>query len=388
MKNLPGDPPEEILIVDDTPANLRLLAQMLSERGFIVRAVTSGARALESLHVTPPDLILLDIRMPEMDGYEVCERIKKDAQTSDIPIIFISALNEIEDKVKGFNVGGVDYITKPFQFEEVLARVETHLSLRKLQKQLEEANKKFERELALAGSLQSSFFPEEPPDIPGWELSVTLKPARETSGDFYDVYALPNGKLGILVADVVDKGAAAALYMALSWTLIRTYAAEFPEEPDKVLSSVNQRIISDTDSSRFVTVFYGVLDPETGSFSYCNAGHNPPLLIRSQNGKKPERLTKTGVLLGMFDDEHWGKESVQFDPGDVLVLYTDGVTEAQNAKGDFFGRERLVKVVKKKSGVSAQVVRESILGKISKFVGDAPQMDDIALVVVSRKSKQ
>jgi sigma-B regulation protein RsbU (phosphoserine phosphatase) len=295
MKNLPGDPPEEILIVDDTPANLRLLAQMLSERGFIVRAVTSGARALESLHVTPPDLILLDIRMPEMDGYEVCERIKKDAQTSDIPIIFISALNEIEDKVKGFNVGGVDYITKPFQFEEVLARVETHLSLRKLQKQLEEANKKFERELALAGSLQSSFFPEEPPDIPGWELSVTLKPARETSGDFYDVYALPNGKLGILVADVVDKGAAAALYMALSWTLIRTYAAEFPEEPDKVLSSVNQRIISDTDSSRFVTVFYGVLDPETGSFSYCNAGHNPPLLIRSQNGKKPERLTKTGV---------------------------------------------------------------------------------------------
>ena len=174
--------------------------------------------------------------------------------------------------------------------------------------------------------------------------------------------------------------------MALSWTLIRTYAAEYPEEPDRVLSGVNQRIISDTDSSRFVTVFYGVLDPSTGAFSYCNAGHNPPYLIRSQNGKGTERLTRTGVLLGMFDDEQWEMERIQFDPGDVLVLYTDGVTEAQNAVGDFFGRERLVKVVKNKSDDSAKVVRESILGKISKFVGDAPQMDDIALVVVSRKS--
>jgi sigma-B regulation protein RsbU (phosphoserine phosphatase) len=323
--------------------------------------------------------------MPEMDGYEVCERIKEDPQTSDIPIIFISALNEIEDKVRGFDVGGVDYITKPFQFEEVLARVETHLSLRKLQKQLQEANKRFEQELALAGSLQSSFFPEEPPEIPGWELSVALKPARETSGDFYDVYTLPNGMLGFLVADVVDKGAAAALYMALSWTLIRTYAAEYPEEPDRVLSEVNQRIIFDTDSSRFVTVFYGVLDPSSGKLKYCNAGHNPPYLFRAQDGKEAERLTKTGVLLGMFDDESWTKEDVQFDPGDVLVLYTDGVTEAQNADGDFFGRERLVKAAKKNSGNSAKDVRESLLGKISKFVGDAPQLDDIALVIVARK---
>jgi sigma-B regulation protein RsbU (phosphoserine phosphatase) len=255
-----------------------------------------------------------------------------------------------------------------------------------LQKQLQEANKKFELELALAGSLQSSFFPEEPPKVPGWELSVALKPARETSGDFYDVYTLPNGMLGFLVADVVDKGAAAALYMALSWTLIRTYAAEYPDDPDRVLSEVNQRIIFDTDSSRFVTVFYGVLDPSSGELKYCNAGHNPPYLIRAQNGKKVERLTKTGVLLGMFDDESWEKAAVQFDHGDVLVLYTDGVTEAQNAEGDFFGRERLVKVAKKNSGGTAKVVRESLLGKISQFVGDAPQLDDIALVIVARKS--
>jgi len=387
MSNRQSDPPDEILIVDDTPANLRLLAQMLSEQGYSVRAVTSGARALESLRVTPPNLILLDIRMPDMDGYEVCERIKGDPQTNDIPIIFISALNEIEDKVRGFNVGGVDYITKPFQFEEVLARVETHLSLRRLQKQLQDANKRFERELELAGNLQASFFPEEPPEIDGWEVSVKLKPARETSGDFYDVYLLPDGQVGILVADVVDKGAAAALYMALSWTLIRTYAAEFPDQPERVLSAVNHRIINDTDSSRFVTVFYGVLDPLSGKLTYCNAGHNPPCLIRAQNGGDVERLTKTGVLLGMFDDEIWEQDSVCIEERDVLVLYTDGVTEAQNAEGDFFGRERLLKAVKKKSDTSAKAIRTNILTTISKFVGDAPQQDDIALLVVARMKK-
>ena len=381
-------PRADILIVDDTPANLHLLSQMLAEQGYRVRPVPDGPLALAATRAEPPDLILLDIRMPEMNGYEVCEHLKADAQTRDIPIIFISALDAIQDKVRAFTVGGVDYVTKPFQVEEVLARVETHLTLRELQKQLQDANKKMAQELALAGEVQTSFLPCELPDIPGWQLSVTLKAARETSGDFYDVNPLPNGQLGILVADVVDKGVGAALFMALSWILLRTYAPEYPTQPELVLSAVNRRILKDTNANQFVAVFYGILDPATGTLVYCNAGHCPPYLVSAQSGEKVQKLIRTGIPLGIFKDETWEQGVVHLGPGDVLVLYTDGITDAEDGKGTFFGQERLLGSVQANLGLSAQEMQDALMAEVREFVGDAPQFDDIALMVVVRGSTE
>ena len=326
----PDVPGHNILIVDDAPANLRVLSRMLSDQGYQVRPVLDGKLALAAAGAEPPDLILLDVRMPHMSGYEVCKHLKADEQTRDIPVIFISALDEIQDKVQAFAAGGVDYITKPFQLEEVLARVQTHLSLRKLQKQLQDANKKLEQELTLAGKVQASFLPRELPHIPNWDLAVTLEPASETSGDFYDISRLPNGRLGILMADVVDKGVGAALFMALSWTLFRTYAAEYPAQPEMVLTAANRRILLDTDASQFVTVFYGILDPATGSMVYCNAGHVPPYVISPQEPGDVRELIRTGLPLGIFEDRAWEQAAVQLAPGDVMVLYTDGVTDAEN----------------------------------------------------------
>ncbi len=194
-----GAPKADILIVDDKPANLRLLSQMLVENGYQVRPAPDGSVALAAAQAQPPDLILLDIRMPEMDGYQVCKHLKADPSTRDIPIIFISALDETRDKVKAFAIGGVDYVTKPLQFQEVLARVKTHLALRRLQTdlqhanmRLEDANRKMEQELILAGEVQAGFLPRALPDVRGWQFSVTLKSARETSGDFYDINLLPD----------------------------------------------------------------------------------------------------------------------------------------------------------------------------------------------------
>jgi sigma-B regulation protein RsbU (phosphoserine phosphatase) len=381
-------PKADILIVDDTPANLRLLSQMLAEQGYQVRPVPDGSLALAATQAELPDLILLDIRMPEMDGYQVCEHLKADAQTCDIPIIFISALDATQDKVRAFTVGGVDYVTKPFQFEEVLARVETHLALRRLQKQLQDANKKMARELTLAGEVQTSFLPRELPDIPGWQLSVTLRPARETSGDFYDVNLLPNGRLGILVADVVDKGVGAALFMALSWILIRTYAPEYPTQPELVLSAVNRRILKDTDANQFVAVFYGILDPATGTLAYCNAGHVPPYLLSTQSDDAIQTLRRTGPPLGILEDVTWEQGVVQLALGDILVLYTDGITDAEDEKGTFFGQERLLGSVQANLGRSAQEMQDALMAEVHEFVGDTPQFDDIALMVLVRGSTE
>jgi sigma-B regulation protein RsbU (phosphoserine phosphatase) len=381
-------PHSDILIVDDTPNNLRLLSQMLAEQGHRVRAVTSGARALEAVRTASPDLILLDIRMPQMDGFAVCEQLKTDAQTRDIPVIFISALDDVEDKVRALTIGGVDYITKPFQLEEVLVRVETHLALRKLQKQLQDANARFQHELTLAGKIQVGILPRALPDIKGWQLAATLKPARETSGDFYDISQLPNGQIMILIADVVDKGAGAALYMVLCFTLIRTYAAEYPTRPELVLRAVNHRLMTDIECDEFVTAFYGVLDPASGAFTYCNAGHNPPYLVKKQGDEKVQKLPQAGMAMGVVENTSWDRGIIQFDPGDTLVLYTDGITDAQNVAGEFFGTDRLLDSARANLNRPARDVAETIIADVQEFVGDAQQFDDLALVVVSRDSSR
>ena len=377
---------KDILIVDDTPANLRLLSQMLTEGGYNVRAATSGARALDSVRIAPPSLILLDIRMPEMDGYQVCEQLKADQRSRDIPVIFISALDDIQDKLKAFKVGGVDYITKPFQVEEVLARTEPHLALRQLQKELLDANQKFECELNLAGKMQASFLPAEFPEIPDCEIVAKWRPASETSGDFYDFLPLPGGLLGLLIADVVDKGVGAALFMVLSWSLIRTYAREYLTRPELAFQAVNRRILMDTVAEQFVTVFYGVLDPANGDFIYCNAGHNPPFLMNSQLERGAQRLKATGPPLGIFEDQIWERGSVKILPGDTLVLYTDGVTDAQNSHGEFYDRRRLTRSIESKTAMSALQIRDGILSDVYDFMGDERLFDDIALVVLKREN--
>ncbi len=379
-----------ILIVDDTPANLRLLSQMLAGAGYHVRPLPDGPLALAAARAEFPDLILLDIKMPGMDGYEVCQHLKADAQTRDIPIIFISALDATEDKVRAFQAGGVDYVTKPFQAAEVLARVATHLALRALQKQLQEANVTMSQELALAGEIQASFLPRQVPEIPGWLLSATLRPAREASGDFYDFVSLPDGQWGVVVADVSDKGAGAALYMALSCTLLRTYAQEYPGQPAQVLEAVNHRLLQDCSANQFVTVFYGILDPGTGTLVYCNAGHCAPLHFRAQEDQAVHELTRTGMLLGIFEEWTGEQETVRLDPGDLLVLYTDGITEAHYEPRLLYGEERLQESVLTALGRAGlprsapQAIQEAILGDVHRFLGGVQQSDDIALILLQR----
>jgi sigma-B regulation protein RsbU (phosphoserine phosphatase) len=381
MSGSPKEARGDILVVDDMPSNLRLLSQTLAEKGYGVRTVTSGPRALESARTSPPDLILLDVRMPEMDGYEVCTQLKQDERTAHIPIIFISALDQVEDKVQAFQYGGVDYITKPFQVEEVLARTETHLSLRRLKQSLEKINKRMQREFNLAGAVQSSFLPSTMPTIPSWDIAASLRSAHETSGDFYDIIQLPNGHYGLLIADVVDKGVPAALLMAMSWSLIWSYALRCPDSPAAVLEETNQRLLLHLGGSHFLTSFYGILNPESGVLTYCNAGHPPPLHLQAEQ-RDLAALSRTGPPLGVLKEQEWGVSDLILNSGDALILYTDGVTDSCNAEGGFFGVKRLHTLVEKQNKKTAQRIHDALIAGIDEFVDGAMQFDDTAIIVL------
>ncbi len=239
-------------------------------------------------------------------------------------------------------------------------------------------------ELKLAGSIQASLLPNTFPDMDGWQFAVTLAPAGETSGDFFDIIPLSDGKIGFVIADVLDKGVGPAIYMTLSRTLIRTYATEFDLQPDLVFFATNERILKDTRANLFVTAFFGVLDPASGVLTYCNAGHNPPYFLGSQNGCEPIPLEKTGFPIGIDEDATWERSEIEMDLGDVLVLYTDGVPDAQNLDGAFFKQESLVGIIQEHLGESAEMLQKSILDAVYSFVGDAPPFDDITLMILQR----
>lgn len=249
------------------------------------------------------------------------------------------------------------------------------------------------QELVVAGRIQMSFLPS-PPSLPGWQLLATLKPARATSGDFYDFIPLPNGRWGIVIADVADKGMGAALYMALSRTLIRTFATQYHANPESALRLTNSRILVDVRATTFVTVFYGVLDPRTGTLHYCNAGHNPPYLVHPgramDGGILVQPLSRTGMALGVTRDTDWEQAVVQIEPGDLLALYTDGITEAPDADATQFGEGRLLQALQAAvaaqpcAALTARGIHDVLLAAVHAFTGDVPQFDDISLVVVTR----
>jgi len=246
-------------------------------------------------------------------------------------------------------------------------------------------NETIARELKTAGRIQADILPEHAPAIPGWDIAAALESARETSGDFYDFIQMPGGNYGIVIADVTDKGMGAALFMALSDTLIRSYASRYPSLPALTMGVVNERILADTRGNMFVTAFYGVLEPDTGRLRYVNAGHPPPYLISTQRGKPFDRLRPTGMALGVAEKAHWQQKVIRLSPGDTLLLFTDGVTEANNPSGEFFGEHRLMEVVRSKTGAPARQIQQVVLDAVHRFVGDTPPQDDIALIVIRRK---
>lgn len=392
--------PAGILVVDDTPANLQVLAGMLKDRGYKVRPVPSGKLALLAARRDPPDLVLLDINMPEMNGYEVCEHLKADDKLKGIPVIFISALTEPLDKVKAFAIGGVDYITKPFQMEELHARVETHLKFRRLQIELEEtnarlakANGRMSRDLRAAAKIQETFLPREVPRVPGTEFAWIYRPCDELGGDGLNIIPLGDGKVGLYILDVSGHGVASAL---LSVTLSRLLSR--PSEPSSILirdrevgdpfditppAEVAARLTRlfpfDLATGQFATMVYGILDASTREFRYVSAGHPGPVHLPSF--ADPVILESRGCLIGLAD-EAYEERSVRLGAGDRLYLYSDGLPEAMDPAGEQFGVAQLLEAIGHGRSEPLQQSVALLLGLIARWNGSERPQDDISILAI------
>jgi sigma-B regulation protein RsbU (phosphoserine phosphatase) len=369
---------ERILVVDDTPANIQIVAGILKEKGYQLSVATNGQQALEALERIRPDLILLDVMMPVMDGFETCRRLKASAAWREIPVIFLTSKTDTTDIVTGFEIGAVDYVAKPFNAHELLARINTHLTVDHLRRSLEEAHK---RELEMAVKVQSQLIPLHLPQIPGWEFAACWQPAKEVSGDYYDF--IPNkGRMGIVVADVSGKGMPAALFMASTRSIIRAKATAFMSPADN-LSQANLLLCADAAKGMFVTLFYAEVEPESPALSYVSCGHNPPFWYRSDRREIAE-LDPTGTVLGMREDAQYQTAQIEVGRGDVLAFYTDGFTEAFNERRELFGEDRMKEILTRHAAEPPTRLLEEILREIEVFVGTAPPSDDRTIVIAKR----
>jgi sigma-B regulation protein RsbU (phosphoserine phosphatase) len=385
--------PASILVVDDTPANLQVLAGMLKDRGYKVRPVPSGNLAMQAARHDPPDLILLDINMPEMNGYQVCERLKADDNLKGIPIIFISALAEPLDKVKAFAIGGVDYLTKPFQMEELHARVETHLKLRRLQIELEEYTQRLELarerltlDLELARGVQRGFLPLQLPEVAGYQFFAHYEPVYEVGGDYYDFIMLPGQRVAVLLGDVAGKGVVAALLMAKLSADAR-FCMLTEQDPAAAVTKLNCLICQSGIADRFVTLVAAILDPKSHMVTLVNAGHPRPLLYHRATRSVGKAISNevTGLPLGLLDGFEYASCQVSLKPGDSILAFTDGVTEARDVNNVELKTEGVYAAVQGEA-YSPRALGDRVVKVVKLFANGRSQHDDIALVGFGRTS--
>jgi phosphoserine phosphatase RsbU/P len=373
-------PSSTILVVDDSPVNLQVLVRTLQASGHRILAATNGRAALDIAARARPDLILLDVMMPEMDGFEVCRALKASRETRESVVIFLSALGEVSDKVSGLSIGAADYITKPIQAEEVLARVANHLTRQYLERELRRSRDRLDRELANAADMQRLLLPRTMPAHPGAEFAAFYQTSRHAGGDYYDVIPIGDDRYGVIVADVSGHGAPAAIVMAMIRAVLHTFPG-VPDDPPAVLNHINRHFQFLWDTAMFATAVYGVLDVGRRTWLSMSAGHPPTLLVRGGEEVAPVAAASGMMLLFRELGEGPCPEQALF-PGDRVVLYTDGITDRQAPDGALYDRDRLTASLARMGSLAPTEIVERLTDDLETFAGGREAEDDQTLLVI------
>ena len=375
----------KILIVDDEPVNLQVLVNHLSLQNYAITQATNGAEALAVIQQGfKPDLILLDVMMPKMTGYEVTQRLRERFSATELPILLLTAKTQVKDLVEGLNVGANDYLTKPVSKDELLARIKTHINLAKLRAE----NLRLSAELEVTRRLQQMILPKERDlrKVPDLDIAGYMEPADEVGGDYYDVLQYPD-HVTIGIGDVTGHGLESGMLMIMAQTAIRTLLEAQKQENTEFWSVLNRTLYYDVERmecERSMTL--SVMNYVAGEL-YISGQHEEIIVVRAHGEIERVDTLDLGFPLGLETDiaDFVNQTRIQLNSGDVVVLYTDGITEAENEDNDQYGLERLCQVVQVYRDQDAQTIKEAVIKDLREYIGVQKVYDDITLVVLKQR---
>lgn len=386
----------KIMVVDDEPDLQMLILQRFRKKihndDYEFLFAENGNEAIELLNNGANDisLILSDINMPKMDGLTLLQKLQE-IEDLLLKTVIVSAYGDMENIRTAMNRGAFDFVTKPIDFTDLETTIERGLKeiryMRENQKQRSLLSA-VQQDLDTAARIQQKILPQDFPAYPNrkeFQIYAEMHTAKEVGGDFYDFFFIDDNHLGFVIGDVSGKGIPASIYMAVSRTMLKAIASQI-HDPAECLSTVNTMLIPESDLTTFVTIFYGVLDTETGLIKYSNGGHNLPYHVK-QDGSSVQMENTAGLLLGKIEPMVYETKELQLRPGEKILLYTDGLTEAMNENEEMYEEKRLEEYLQKHPGDSDGKLLRGLIVDALKFINKANQSDDITLLVLEYLGK-
>jgi len=384
--------PIKILSVDDEVDLEVLLTQYFRRKirkgEYEFYFAHNGIEGLKQLLLHPDiDIILSDINMPEMDGLTMLAKVNE-MRNPALKVIMVSAYGDMENIRTAMNNGAFDFATKPIDLDDLQKSIDNAVEqikfIRESQREHEQL-KDIQSDLRIASEIQHAILPTNKDVLPKelYDMASLMDPAKDVGGDFYDYFKTDEDRLGFVMADVSGKGVPAALFMAVSRTLLKATGIRDLVSKD-CMTSVNDLVCGESVDGMFVTVFYGRLNIKTGEIDYSNAGHNPPYVVH-ENGKVETVPAQGNMVLGAVENFQYRNDKITLEKGDMLFTFTDGVTEAMNRDGEQFGEERLEKLLAKCGGKTSQETIDTVRAAVAEWAGETEQSDDVTMLVIKRK---
>jgi|GEM_PF-155780 len=375
---------EKILIVDDEPDIRKILEMHLKLHGYQVVCASGGNEGLDKAREFLPDLIILDMMMPDRDGSQVCRILKRDDETKNIPIIFLTAQGKREHKLEGFESGAVDYITKPFDMGELVARISSQLKIQSLYREISNYVHQLSLDLDLARRVQKCIIPQWIPFLPRLELAASYFSTEKVGGDYFDFFHLKESQMGIMVADVSGHGISASFITAMAKMAFKHNISRSNSLTD-IFRLVNDDFYEILKTEHYLTAFMVALDTQNKTLTYAKAGHVDQILQKASN--ELQSLETKGFFLGVFEDGGYEEKTCCLDSGDKLVLFTDGLIEARNPAGEQYGIDRFREFLKKNKHLDVATLDRALSEDQRHFLQGKARSDDHTVVLIQMKDR-